>query len=366
MATVCRSCVDMCKRMQFPGHQLKARRALAGLLLASNLYATAATAQVAPANPGTATNSSRDVSGDAPYLVSTNPDDVVFDAQRARLLTRDQYAQRVVPAVRQNLASQEPGRWSTFSFFVGTVQNADLLTSEIVAFLADPRPSNRRETLDGQSDKATNVARVADAAVGNSALVDALLNAIDADPALLASPGYRRLISNLAGISSSMPIWGSPQVCANASRIAKYLPWGRDTQTDAKYLATLSRCNEGSEDILRTSLLDARPVIVATGLRVWWAVAAGGKPTAQKVSHDVMALIVRGHVPTADAFPIHRYWETHAALISGGDAMEDVSLGLSALGLLTETVERLNTAGQTEQARALLQANERGMQRQHR
>jgi hypothetical protein len=356
----------MCKRTQLPSDQLKARRALAGLLLASNLYATAAIAQVAPANPGTATNSSRDVFGDAPYLVSTNWDDVVFDAQRARLLTRDQYAQRVVPAIRQNLASQEPGRWSTFSLFVGTVQNADLLTLEIVAFLADPHPPNQQETLDGQSDKATNVARVADAAAGNGALVDALLKAIDANPSLLASPGYRRLISNLAGISSSMPIWGSPQVCANASRIAQHLPWGRDAQIDARYLATLSRCSEGSEEILRTSLLDARPLIVATGLRVWWAVAAGGKPTAEKVSQDVMALVVRGHVPTADAFPIHRYWETHAALISGGDAMEDVSLGLSALGLLTETAERLNSAGQTAQAHALLQAYERGRQRQHR
>ena len=304
------------------------------------------------------------VSSDAPYLTSLSWNDVVFDAERARLLTREEFARSVLSPVRTILSSDEPSRWLILSAFVGAAApNADLLTREITILLADPAPSSRQETADGDSAKMKNVLRVADAVTSNRNLVDALLNELDAAPARSTSPGYRGLIDNLAGITSSVPTWGSPPVCANVDRIARHLPWGRDEKTDATFLATLSRCEAGSENLLRQSLLDERPAIVATGLRVWWATTAGGHAAAGSVAENVITLVVNRSLPTSAAVPVYINSSRSAALIRDGAAAEEVALGLSTLGLLPATIERLNAAGRQEQARALFEGLERGLQR---
>jgi hypothetical protein len=269
--------------------------------------------------------------------------------------------------LKKILASQEPGRWVTFALFVTTAaHNADLLTREIGAFLADPNPSDRQETADGGSAKLRNLLNVAERAPSNDKLVEALLNDLDSDAALSASPGYRRLIDNLAGITSSMPTWGSPPVCANVDRIARYLPWGRDEQRDAKFLATLSRCDAGNESFLRRSLLDTRPVIVATALRVWWAAAATGRPAATNLAENVIALATEDRLPAAAAVRVQMYRHVATSEIREGTSTEEVALGLSALGLLSATVERLNAGGRAGQARALLHGLERAIQRSFR
>ncbi len=304
------------------------------------------------------------IANDAPYLASRNWEDVVFDAERARMLTREEYRGLIVPPIRQMLTSQEPIRWLTFSLLVGAaVQHADLLASEISAFLADPGPSSRQETRDGGSAKLSNVVKVADGVTDNIRLVQALLDDLDSAPTLTATPGYRRLIDNLAGITSSMPTWGSPPVCANAERIARHLPWARDSKTDATYLATLTRCRTGSESLLRSSLQDGRPVIVATALRVWWANAAAGHPVARTIAPDVVALVMSGDLPDAAAAPVHVVNGPALRLIRQGTAAEDAALGLSALGLLSDTIERLDAAGRSDQSRALRDSLEQGLQR---
>ncbi|MES2197916.1 MAG: hypothetical protein V4517_26135 [Pseudomonadota bacterium] len=300
------------------------------------------------------------ISNDAPYLASLSWNDIVFDAERATMLTREEYDRSVVSPLRKFLASQEPSRWEAFSVFVGTaVPNADLLTREIAGFLADPNPS----TEGGDQAKARNILRVSDSVTGSRKLVDALLDELDSAPALAPSPGYRGLIDNLAGITSSMPTWGSPPVCANVDRIARHLPWGNDAQRDAGFLATLSRCETGSENLLRLSLRDNRPTVVVTGLRVWWATAAGGQAAARNVAENVVDLVVRGSLPDTAAAPVYISTRHVHTLIRGGTATEDVALGLSTLGLLSATFERLNTAGRPDQARALFDGLERGLQR---
>lgn len=300
------------------------------------------------------------VSSDAPYLTSSNWNDIVFDAERARMLTREEYDRLVVPPVRKFLLSQEPRRWAAFSAFVGAAApNADLLTKEIVSFLVDPNPS----TEGGDNAKVRNILRVSDRVTSNRILVDALLNELDANPALSSSPGYGGLIDNLAGITSSMPTWGSPPVCANVDRIAKHLPWGGDVERDAKFLATLSRCETGSENLLRLSLLDHRPTVVATGLRVWWATAAGGQAAARNIAENVVGLVVTSSLPDAAAAPVYISTRHAQSLIRGGTATEDVALGLSTLGLLSGTIERLNSGGRPDQTRALFDGLERGMRR---
>jgi hypothetical protein len=306
----------------------------------------------------------RGISNDAPYLTSLNWNDIVFDADRSAMLTRAEYGRYVVSPLRSILASQEPSRWSAFSLFIRVaVPNADLLSSEIAGFLADSNPSTHQLTPDGDSAKARNILRVSDAVTSNRNLVDALLNELDSNPALSASPGYGGLVDNLAGITSSMPTWGSPPVCANVDRIARHLPWGRDVLRDAKFLATLSRCETGSENLLRLSLLDDRPAVVATGLRVWWATAAGGQAAARNVAENVVGLVVRGSLPDTAAAPVHISTRHVQTLIRGGTATEDVALGLSTLGLLSGTIERLNAVGRPDQVRALFDGLERGMQR---
>lgn len=304
------------------------------------------------------------IASDAPHLTSSNWNDIAFDSERAEMLTREEYDRSVVPPLRRILASQEPSRWSVFSLFVRVaVPNADLLSREIAGFLADPNPSTHQLTSDGQSAKARNILTVSDAVTSNRNLVNALLNELDSNPALSASPGYARLVDNLAGITSSMPTWGSPPVCANVDRIARHLPWGRDVQRDAKYLATLSRCDTGSENLLRLSLLDDRPTVVATGLRVWWATAAGGQAAARNVAENIVGLVVTGTLPDIAAAPVYISAQRAQTLIRGGTATEDVALGLSTLGLLSGTIERLNAVGRPDQARALFDGLERGMQR---
>jgi hypothetical protein len=306
----------------------------------------------------------RGISNDAPYLTSLNWNDIVFDADRSAMLTRAEYDGYVVSPLRSILASQEPSRWSAFSLFIRVaVPNADLLSREIAGFLADPNPSTQQLTRDGDSAKARNILRVSDAVTSNRNLVDALLNELDANPALSASPGYAGLVDNLAGITSSMPTWGSPPVCANVDRIARHLPWGRDVQRDAKFLATLSRCETGSENLLRLSLLDDRSTVVATGLRVWWATAAGGQAAAGNIAENVVGLVVRGSLPDTAAAPVYISAQRAQVLIRGGTATEDVALGLSTLGLLPGTIERLNAVGRPDQVRALFDGLERGMQR---
>jgi hypothetical protein len=304
------------------------------------------------------------MSSDAPYLTSLNWDDVVFDAERSRMLTREEYDRSVVSPIRKILASQEPGRWGTFSLFVSAaVPNADLLTREIAIFLADPNPSGQQETADGDSAKAKKVLQVSDVVTGNRNLVDALLNELDSDPSLSTSPGYRGLVDNLAGVTSSVPTWGSPPVCANVDRIARYLPWGRDVKKDATFLATLSQCAAGSENLLRMSLLDGRPAVVATGLRVWWAAAAGGHAAARNIAENVIKLVIDGSLPTAAAAPVYISMSRGLSLIRDGVATEEVALGLSTLGLLSGTIERLNSAARPDQAHALFDGLERGTQR---
>jgi hypothetical protein len=195
----------------------------------------------------------------------------------------------------------------------------------------------------------------------NRKLIDALLSELDSDPVRATSLGYRGLIDNLAGITSSVPTWGSPPVCAHVDRIARYLPWGRDTKRDATFLATLSRCDTGDEKLLRRAFLDDRPLVVATGLRVWWAAAAGDQVVAKNVAEDVMTRVIDGTLPDAVAAPV--YNSRGQWLIREGSASEDVALGLSTLGLLSGTVERLNAAGHQDQARALFEGLERGLQR---
>ena len=300
------------------------------------------------------------ISIDAPYLTSSNWNDIVFDAERAGMLTREEYDRLVVPPVRKFLLSREPRRWAAFSSFVGAAgPNADLLAKEIAGFLADSNSS----TEAGDNALTRNILRVADRITSNRILVDALLNDLDANPSLTARPGYGGLVDNLAGITSSMPTWGSPPVCANVDRIARHLPWGRDVQRDAKFLATLSRCETGSENLLRLSLLDDRPMVVATGLRVWWATAAGGQAAARNVAENVVGLVVRGSLPDTAAAPVHISAQRAQMLIRGGTATEDVALGLSTLGLLSETIERLNAVGRPDQVRALYDGLERGVQR---
>lgn len=304
------------------------------------------------------------IPNDAPYLTSLNWNDIVFDAERSTMLTREEYDRSVLSSLRRILASQEPTRWSAFSLFVSiAVPNADLLTGEIAGFLADPNPSTHQLTPDGESAKARNILRVSDAVTSNRNLVDALLNELDSNPALSASPGYGRLVDNLAGITSSVPTWGSPPVCANVDRIARHLPWRRDVERDAKYLATLSRCETGSENLLRLSLLDDRPTVVATGLRVWWATAAGGQVAARNVAENVVGLVVTGTLPNTSATPVYISKARAQLLIRDGTATEEVALGLSTLGLLSGTIEQLNAAGRPDQARALFDGLERGMQR---
>ena len=121
-------------------------------------------------------------------------------------------------------SKQAAGR--RFGLFVDAdVQYADLLTVEIGNLLADPAPSDQG-TRDGDSSKAVNVVWMAGAVTANSDLVDALLNNMDADPSLATRPGYRRLISNLAGLSSSMPTRG-------ARRFAPTWTGSRDTLAGA-------------------------------------------------------------------------------------------------------------------------------------
>jgi hypothetical protein len=84
--------------------------------------------------------------------------DIVLDAERSRMLTREEYDRSVVPSIRKLLDSQEPSRWIVFSLLVrAAIPNADLLTSEIASFLADPSPSDVRLTLDGDSAKTTTI-----------------------------------------------------------------------------------------------------------------------------------------------------------------------------------------------------------------
>jgi hypothetical protein len=304
-----------------------------------------------------------ETSGDAPYLLSSEWNTIVFDAQRARLLTRDQFAQWVVPAIRRTLASQQASRWQALRLFVDAdVQYADLLTVEIGDLLADPAPSDQG-TRDGDSSKAVNVVWMAGAVTANSDLVDALLNNMDADPSLATRPGYRRLISNLAGLSSSMPTRGSPPVCANVDRIARHLGWGADFSQDAKFLATLSRCERGSENLLRRSLSDPRAGVVATAIRVWWAAATNGHAMARALAPDVVKLVTSDAIPTTGALPILLSQGPAQVQIKEGTATEDVALGLAKLGLLSETVDRLLALGKADQARALLQGLEQGIHR---
>jgi hypothetical protein len=304
------------------------------------------------------------VSAETPYLKSRVWDDVVFDFERARLLTRRQYEQFVVPPLKLLLSSEEPSRWVTFGLFVrGLHEYADLLTAEIRTVFADPYPSKRQETPAGGSSKAANVAEIADWVTTNSSLVDALLDDLDSNRDLSSRPGYKRLIDNLAGITSSVPTWGSPPVCANVNRIAKYLPWGQDIKRDATFLATLSRCDAGSEDLLRKSFLDTRPAIVATGVRVWWAGVASRRPAVREVAQDLVALIMSKGLPDADASPVYEFSGRGQMMIKDGAAIEEASLGLSSLGLLSETVDRLNSAGRQDEAQALFKGLELGLQR---
>lgn len=304
------------------------------------------------------------ISNDAPYLASLNWNDIVFDAERSTMLTREEYERSVVQPLRKILASQEPSRWSVFSLFIRVaVPNADLLTREIANLLADPNPSTVQLTADGDSAKAKNALRVSDAVTRNHNLVDALLNELDSNPLLSTSLGYRSLLDNLAGISSSVPTWGSPPVCANVDRIARHLPWRRDVRKDATFLATLSRCETGSENLLRLSLLDDRPTVVATGLRVWWATAAGGQAAARNVAENVVLLVVTGGLPDTTAAQVYICKPRVQVLIRDGTATEEIALGLSTLGLLSGTIEQLNAAGRLDQARALFDGLERGMQR---
>ena len=268
-----------------------------------------------------------------------------------------------MPAIRRNLASQQASRWQALRLFVAAdLRYADLLAGEIGALLADPAPSNQG-TGDGDSPKAVNVVRIAEAVTANGDLVHVLLNNMDADPSLAERPGYRRLISNLAGISSSMPTWGSPPVCANVDRIARHLGWGDDFSQDAKFLATLSRCDKGSENLLRRSLSDPRAGVVATAIRVWWATATNGHAMARSLAPDVVKLVTSDSIPTARALPIHLSQESAQVQIKGGTATEDVALGLARLGLLSETVDRLFALGKADQARALLRGLEQGIHR---
>jgi hypothetical protein len=304
------------------------------------------------------------VSSDAPYLASLEWNSLVSDVERSRMLTPEEYGRSVVPPMEKILASQEPKRWAVLSFFVSSaVPNAHLLTREIAETLTDPKPSTTQVDADGDSSKARSVLRMTETITGNRSLVDALLNELDANPALSASPGYRSLLDNLAGVTSSVPTWGSPPVCANVDRIARYLPWGLDANKDTAFLATLSRCDTGSENLLRLSLQDGRPAVVATGLRVWWAGIAGGQVAAKYVADSVVALVVDGDLPNITAAPTYVSKALSQSLIKDSSAVEETALGLSALGLLSVTIERLNAAGRPDKVRMLFDGLERGVQR---
>ena len=305
-----------------------------------------------------------EVPNSAPYLASTNWDDVIFDTERSKLLKREEYARLVVPAVRALLASQEPDRRGVLYQFVrAAVPNADLLSAEIAVLLAEPDPSRVQSTMDGDSAPIKRILQMSDAATGNRNLVDALLDQLDANHGRASSPGYAALIDNLAGITSSVPTWGSPPVCTNVDRIARYLPWGRDEKRDTTFLATLSRCDTGSERLLLRSFADDRPTVAATGVRAWWAAVAGGRPAAKNVANDVIALVLDARIPDVAAAPVYSYSSLGASLVREGAAIEEVALGLSVLGLLPQTIEKLNSIGHRERANALFVGLERGIQR---
>jgi hypothetical protein len=304
------------------------------------------------------------ISSDAPYLASLDLNNVINDVERSRMLTPEEYGRSVVPAMKKMLASQEPKRWATLSLFVSSaVPNAHLLTTEIAEALADPNPSTVQADTDGDSSKAKSILNMTEPITGNRDLVGALLNELDSNPALSANPGYQSLLDHLAGVTSSVPTWGSPPVCANVDRIARHLPWGPDVKKDTTFLATLSRCDTGSENLLRLSLRDSRPAVVATGLRVWWAGVAGGQTAARNVADGVIALVMNGDLPNAVAAPTYVTKPQSQSLIKDSSAVEETALGLSALGLLSGTVERLNAAGRTDQARMLFDGLERGVKR---
>ena len=291
-----------------------------------------------------------ETSSDAAFLVSPVWNDIAFDAERSRVLGREEFERRVIPAIRSKLGV--PGdRWITLEIFVAmNVPYADALKREIADLLSDPDPSTRRETRDGQSDKATNLPRIAEIIIGNRRLVEALLADLDADASLALRPGYRQLVRYLAGIGSSVPAWGSAPVCTNPVRIARALPWTQDASDDATFLATLSRCKDGTTDFLRQSLHDSRPEIVATALHVWLAAATDGRSAGRDLGQDVVQLAMDDRIPTTHSFDVLRGQPRAAS------PAEDVALGLASLDLLSPTVESLRAAGKPQQADALREA----------
>lgn len=328
------------------------------LLLVIALFGQAVRAQTA----------SEGIAPDASYFVSESWDDIVLDNQRSQKLAREEYERRVVPAVRRIFASTSPHRWTTFALVISTNAgtHAEGLIPEIRELFLDPDPSRRQESGVGESSKAASVSRIADAIDRNSAVANALLDDLDANAALANNPGYRRLLTNLAGISSSVPTWGSPPVCANVDRIARHLPWGRDTAADATFLATLSRCDSGSENLVRLSLRKGRPVVMATALRVWSLSAASGRAASRALLPDVIELLETRPLPDAASLPVYLYGKQAQRQVRDGTAMEDVAFGLSALGELSKTVERFGAAGKADMARALIRGAERALQRQSR
>jgi hypothetical protein len=91
----------------------------------------------------------------------------------------------------------------------------------------------------------------------------------------------------------------------------------------------------------RQSLLDSRPAVVATDLRVWWGAASGGHAAAKNVAENVITLVTEGSLPTATGAPVYISMSRGLSVIRDGAATEDVALGLSTLGLLSETIERV-------------------------
>ena len=300
------------------------------------------------------------VADTAPYLASPVWNDIVFDAERATLLTRSEYAERVAPVVRKLFRSQEATRWYVFSVFVrSSGVHADLFKEEITEFLGDPDPSDRQASPDGNSAKRRSVSDLVERLAFDGRLVGALLDDVDARPELKDGFGYRKLIDHLSGHGSSMPVRGSPVVCANVKRIAALLPWRANAERDAEFLATLSRCQRGATDLLRASLADDRPIVAATALRVWWAGAVDQYAPANDLADDVIDLVATRGLPNGTAWTVWVYGGRRAAMIKDGAPVEDVALGLAALGRLTATVERLTSLGRADLADAMLAAVQR-------
>lgn len=307
------------------------------------------------------------VAPDAPYFVSESWDELVLDDLRSQMLTRAEFERHAIPALQRIFTSASPHRWTTFGLVVATNTDthADLLIPEIREMFFDPEPSRRQELADGSSSKYANVRRVADALDRNTKIVNALLDDLDVSPLLAGNPGYRRLLDNLAGIYSSVPSWGTPSVCANVDRIARHLPWERDAKADATFLATLSRCDRGSENLIRRSLYDGRPVITATALRVWSLSGASGRTVARDLMLDVTKYLETHPLPLPDAqsLPVYLYGEQAQRMVRDGTAIEDIATGLSALGELSRTVANFDATGRPDLARALTEGAEHALQR---